>query len=327
MNQVTDQPFLDFPGLKGQQTRAAAIAQAGGLQAALAQGLLSPTCTVSLSEGLVLGLLKQGVRKYLAIFGHGSTDLGEVLRVYEAAGVTQSTTSATRWRWRTRPRRWRGTTARPAPWSPRSGRARCRRWPARWPRPRNGVGVYHIYGDETTHGEGHNMQQIPKHAAGPVRPDDGPDGPAYVLHTPEALRDALRRGTHCVHHPYQGRAVLPAAAAQHPAGAVSQDLNLDALPERLAAAARWRSADDAGDWRPRRALHPPHARIVDQGGRRRARPLRRQVRALAEAIGAAVVLSPGSHRRGARRPPAEHARRRQQGVDQRQLRDGSTPTC
>ena len=26
----------------------------------------------------------------------------------------------------------------------------------------NGVGVYHIYGDETTRGEGYNMQQVPK---------------------------------------------------------------------------------------------------------------------------------------------------------------------
>ena len=26
----------------------------------------------------------------------------------------------------------------------------------------NGIGVYHIYGDETTLGEGYNMQQIPK---------------------------------------------------------------------------------------------------------------------------------------------------------------------
>ena len=24
----------------------------------------------------------------------------------------------------------------------------------------NGVGVYHLYGDETTHGEGYNMQQV-----------------------------------------------------------------------------------------------------------------------------------------------------------------------
>ena len=58
------------------------------LQTALDRGLLPKHLSVSLSEGLVLGLLRQGVRKYLAIFGHGSTDLGEVLRVYTDAGVT-----------------------------------------------------------------------------------------------------------------------------------------------------------------------------------------------------------------------------------------------
>ena len=38
----------------------------------------------------MLGLLKQGVRKYFAIFGHGSTDLGNVLRIYEEEGVTRT---------------------------------------------------------------------------------------------------------------------------------------------------------------------------------------------------------------------------------------------
>ncbi|MGC1486332.1 MAG: hypothetical protein WA784_00940, partial [Albidovulum sp.] len=37
---------------------------------------------LSLSEALIIGLLRQGVRRYFAIFGHGSTDLGEVLRIY-----------------------------------------------------------------------------------------------------------------------------------------------------------------------------------------------------------------------------------------------------
>ena len=70
--------------------RAHRIASAGGLSAALDRGLLCPIATLSLAEALVLGLLKQGVRKYLAIFGHGNTALGEVLRIYEAAGVTKA---------------------------------------------------------------------------------------------------------------------------------------------------------------------------------------------------------------------------------------------
>ena len=58
----------------------------------------------------------------------------------------------------------------------------------------NGVGVYHIYGDETTFGEGHNMQQVPKEEQGLFGQMTAIMGRSYVLHTPEALRDALRRG-------------------------------------------------------------------------------------------------------------------------------------
>ncbi len=67
----------------------------------------------------------------------------------------------------------------------------------------NGVGVYHIYGDETTRGEGYNMQQIPKPEQGLFGRITALMGESYVLHTPGALRDALRRGTACVHHPYK----------------------------------------------------------------------------------------------------------------------------
>ena len=63
------------------RARASAIHRAGGLAAALVQGKLPKLVETTLSEALVLGLLKQGVRKYLAIFGHGSTDLGDVLRI------------------------------------------------------------------------------------------------------------------------------------------------------------------------------------------------------------------------------------------------------
>ena len=68
------------------RARARAVAKASGVEAALAKGMPKlAECT--LSEALVLGLLKQGVRKYFAIFGHGSTDLGNVLRIYEEEGA------------------------------------------------------------------------------------------------------------------------------------------------------------------------------------------------------------------------------------------------
>ena len=48
--------------------RARAIREAGGLGAALRSGGLEAIVETSLSEALVLGLLRQGVRKYLADF-------------------------------------------------------------------------------------------------------------------------------------------------------------------------------------------------------------------------------------------------------------------
>jgi 3D-(3,5/4)-trihydroxycyclohexane-1,2-dione acylhydrolase (decyclizing) len=76
-------PFSDV------RARARAVAKASGVEAALAKGMPKlAECT--LSEALVLGLLKQGVRKYFAIFGHGSTDLGNVLRIYEEEGATRT---------------------------------------------------------------------------------------------------------------------------------------------------------------------------------------------------------------------------------------------
>ena len=79
--------------------RARAIAKAGGIEQALARRCPSWS-NARLSEALVLGLLKQGVRKYFAIFGHGSTDLGNVLRIYEEEGQPAPSIAATRWRWR-----------------------------------------------------------------------------------------------------------------------------------------------------------------------------------------------------------------------------------
>src|SRR3954467_13322838 len=74
----------------GVRARAKAIRVAGSLNAAIESGALPKIIDATLSEALVLGLLKQGVRKYFAIFGHGSTDLGNVLRIYEEEGVTRT---------------------------------------------------------------------------------------------------------------------------------------------------------------------------------------------------------------------------------------------
>ena len=70
--------------------RARAIARAGSIEKALAAGGLSRVIDITLSEALVLGLLRQGVRKYLCVLGHGSTEVGEVLRVYQEAGLVRA---------------------------------------------------------------------------------------------------------------------------------------------------------------------------------------------------------------------------------------------
>ena len=89
MNKQVEIPAVMLLATQGLEARAKVIASSGGLNQALASGVLPKQLNITLSEALVLGLLKQGVSKYLAIFGHGSTDLGEVLRVYTEAGVTK----------------------------------------------------------------------------------------------------------------------------------------------------------------------------------------------------------------------------------------------
>ena len=178
----------------------------------------------------MLGLLKQGVRKYFAIFGHGSTDLGDVLRIYEEEGVTRTFNcrnevemahAATALRWQ-----YGETPAVVTSIGPGAMQAFAGSLAA----ASNGVGVYHIYGDETTFGEGYNMQQVPKEEQGLFGRMTAIMGQSYVLHTPEALRDALRRGALCVNHPYRaGPFYLLLPLNTQPA---QLTVNLAALPDR-----------------------------------------------------------------------------------------------
>ena len=65
--------------------RAGIIAGAGGFSAARSSGALPQHIDISVSEALVLGLLLQGVSTFVTVFGHGSTEIGEVLRIYQQA--------------------------------------------------------------------------------------------------------------------------------------------------------------------------------------------------------------------------------------------------
>ncbi|MFY9687194.1 MAG: thiamine pyrophosphate-binding protein, partial [Pseudolabrys sp.] len=219
----TTDPLADM------RARARAIHAAGGLEQALDQGL-QKLAKVTLSEALVLGLLKQGVRKYFAIFGHGSTDLGNVLRVYEEEGATRTINcrnevemahAATALRWQYGEISAVVTSIGPGAMQAFAGSLAA---------ASNGVGVYHIYGDETTFGEGYNMQQVPKEEQGLFGRMTSVMGQSYILHTPEGLRDALRRGSLCVYHPYRaGPFYLLLPLNTQPAMVT---VNLTALPAR-----------------------------------------------------------------------------------------------
>ena len=271
------------------RARARAIRAAGGIDAALAKGALPKLVDTTLSEGLVLGLLKQGVRKYLAVFGHGSTDLGEALRIYDEEGVTRTYNcrnevemahAATVLRWQYGEIPAVVTSIGPGAMQAFAGSLAS---------ASNGVGVYHIYGDETTFGEGFNMQQVPKHEQHLFGQMTAIMGRSYVLHTPQALRDALRRGALTVNHPYRAGPfylLLPLNTQPAPL-----NLNLAALPERP----KFPSLAPAGDAEIERAaqLIVSTARVaIKAGGGTHGHDA--AVRKLAEAAGAAVVLSPGS---------------------------------
>jgi len=269
--------------------RAAAIDKAGGLDQALFDKKLPTPVTLTLAEALVLGLLKQGVRKYLAIFGHGSTQIGEVLRVYDQAGLTRTfqfrnevamahAATALSWAYGEIPALV--TSIGPGALQAMAGSLAA---------ASNGVGVYHLYGDETTHGEGYNMQQVPKPLQGAFGMIAGLLNRSYTLHTPEALREALRQGIATVHHPAKpGPFTLMLPINTQPQLVT---LSPDALPmpthlPPLAPASDQPFIDAL-------ALIRGASRIAIKAGggaRRFADP----VRSLAERIGAAVVLSPGS---------------------------------
>jgi 3D-(3,5/4)-trihydroxycyclohexane-1,2-dione acylhydrolase (decyclizing) len=269
--------------------RARAIKQAGSLAAAIAGGALPKVVEATLSEALVLGLLKQGVSKYFAIFGHGSTDLGNVLRIYEEEGVTRTINcrnevemahAATALAWTYGETPAVVTSIGPGALQSMAGSLAA---------ASNGVGVYHIYGDETTRGEGYNMQQIPKREQGLFGRITALMGQSYELHTPGALRDALRRGTACVHHPYKaGPFYLLLPLNTQPE---MTEVSLETLPERFKVPAVAPADDAALDEAV--ALISRHEKIaIKAGGGTRGADS--EVRQLAERIGAAVVLSPGS---------------------------------
>ncbi len=211
------------------RARARTVAAAGSVDVALAGGTLPSRCDLTLSEVVVLGLLRQGVSTFVTVLGHGSTEVGEVLRVYAAEGVvrvcgvrheTAAAHAATALRWVKGQKAAVVTSIGPGALQALAGSLAA---------ASDGIGVWHVYGDETTEDEGPNMQQVPKPEQGRFLDLCATLGRAYSLHTPEAVGTALRRGLNTVEHPWRpGPFFLLLPLNTQPA--VLHAFNLEELP-------------------------------------------------------------------------------------------------
>lgn len=171
--------------------------------AAFARNTLPTTLDLTLSEALVLGLLKQNVKTFFTVFGHGSTEVGEVLRVYQQVGLVkacgvrseiEASHAAAALRW---------VTGEKAAVVTSIGPGALQALAASLVPASDGIGIWYLFGDETTEDEGFNMQQVPKHEQGLFLQMAAAMGRAYALHTPRALPAALQRGAATVDHPYR----------------------------------------------------------------------------------------------------------------------------
>ena len=260
------------------------------IEECLSKNKLPHNVDVTLSEGLILALLKQGVRKYFAIFGHGSTDFAEVLRIYEEYGVTKTynfkneiemahAATALSWQYHEIPAVV--TSIGPGALQAMAGSLAA---------SSNGVGVYHIYGDETTYGEGFNMQQIPKNEQDLYGKITALMSESYVFHTPEALREGMRRGYLKTKHPNKAGpfyCLLPINTQPK----IIKGLNLVTLPSSN----KFTLTNELNEnsLKNFHKLASSNAKIVIKVGGG-GRNFSNQITKLSEQLSAPVVLSPGS---------------------------------
>ncbi len=183
--------------------RAKTIAQAGGIHNAIKTGVVPQFIDTTLSEALILGLLLQDVHVFIGVFGHGSTEIGEVLRIYHQAGLLrvfqvrneiEASHAAAALRW---------VRGEKAAVFTSIGPGALQALAASIMPASDGLGVYYLCGDETTEDEGFNMQQIPRPVQASFLKLYSQMGQAYSLHTPLAVGSALRRALSTVDHPYR----------------------------------------------------------------------------------------------------------------------------
>jgi 3D-(3,5/4)-trihydroxycyclohexane-1,2-dione acylhydrolase (decyclizing) len=212
--------------------RARIIAEAGGFSAARTSGVLPQNIDISVSEALVLGLLLQGVSTFVTVLGHGSTEFGEVLRIYHQAGLVQvfgvrseieASHAASALRWVTGEKAVVVTSIGPGALQALAGSL----VPAN-----DGLGVWYLLGDETTEDEGPNFQQIPRNEQALFLKLFSQVGQAYSLHTPQALPTALRRGLNTVDQPHRGGPFFMLLPMNVQAQNINK-FNLDELPQGI----------------------------------------------------------------------------------------------
>lgn len=184
-------------------TRSRAIAAHGSLDKAISTGAISPILDATLSELLILGLLRQGVNIFFSVLGHGSTEIGEVLRVYQQAGLIkvfglrseiEASHAAAALRW---------ALGKKSAVLTSIGPGALQALAASLVPASDGIGVWYLFGDETNEDEGFNMQQIPRHQQMQFPALLAAMGATYSLQNPWSLATALRRGLNTVDHPFR----------------------------------------------------------------------------------------------------------------------------
>lgn len=159
------------------------------------------TFPTTVSQGIVEGLIKQGVKKYFVVLGHGTTDLGEALRIANKSeeisvipcrNEIEATHAATALRW---------VTGEAVAVVTSIGPGALQAVSASLVAASNGIGVWFLLGDETTHDEGHNMQQIVSNGQSAFFKMFSQMSETYLLHTPEAIYSAIGKGSAVTNHP------------------------------------------------------------------------------------------------------------------------------
>ncbi|MCG8632363.1 MAG: thiamine pyrophosphate-dependent enzyme, partial [Desulfobacterales bacterium] len=278
--------------LTSREKRAAAIAAAGSLDRALAAGTLPGRSDLTLAEFIVLGLIRQDVKTFIGILGHGSTEIADVLRTYEQAGLvrmygvrheTEAVHAATALGWVSGEKAAVITSIGPGALHALAG--------ALAPLS-NGIGVWFLLGDETTEDEGPNMQQIPGHEQDRYQRLFSAMGKTYKLHTLGAASTALRRGRNATAHPWKpGPFFLLLPMNTQPA--LIRDANIRELPGRgnpvtgpAAGPGLYKKAAE-------KILESRRVVVKVGGGARRAGPELSEFLELADAVAVTSPLVPG----------------------------------